>query len=276
MVKKNYYLFLDIDNTLFSGKRGIVPASALKAIQLARQNGSKVFLCSGRSKAEAAKYINYPVDGFVLGSGAWCMAEGNLVFDHPICNKDVNAISSLINQCEMGLLIAGQKHAYLDRKCYQDIKYYVSGGKTDPRQQEEEMKANHMISMKDRDYNDPICKMGASISHNESAEVLSSLLFEPYTMHMTLSSQECDFYEITNGTILKSVGIKKIMDYYNADINLSVGIGDSSNDIDMIKTCGFGIAMGNAFKEVKQIADWITTDIDEDGIWNAFKYLGVI
>ena len=52
-------LFLDIDNTLYSGKSGIVPASALRAIEKARKNGSIVFLCTGRSKAEASRYLDY-------------------------------------------------------------------------------------------------------------------------------------------------------------------------------------------------------------------------
>jgi hypothetical protein len=44
----------------------------------------------------------------------------------------------------------------------------------------------------------------------------------------------------------------------------------------MLKLCEIGIAMGNASENVKQAADWVTTDIDEDGIRNAFAYLGVI
>jgi hydroxymethylpyrimidine pyrophosphatase-like HAD family hydrolase len=55
-----------------------------------------------------------------------------------------------------------------------------------------------------------------------------------------------------------------------------VGIGDSGIDIDMIEFCGIGIAMGNAEEEVKQIADWVTSDIDDDGILHAFEYVGVI
>ena len=34
--------------------------------------------------------------------------------------------------------------------------------------------------------------------------------------------------------------------------------------------------MGNAIDELKQRADYVTTDVDDDGIWNACVYLGFI
>jgi hypothetical protein len=34
--------------------------------------------------------------------------------------------------------------------------------------------------------------------------------------------------------------------------------------------------MGNATEDVKAAADFITTDVNEDGVWNALKWLGVI
>jgi hypothetical protein len=42
--------------------------------------------------------------------------------------------------------------------------------------------------------------------------------------------------------------------------------GDDSNDIDMLKLCGKGIAVSNAVPEVLKIADEITSSNDEDGV----------
>ena len=44
-----------------------------------------------------------------------------------------------------------------------------------------------------------------------------------------------------------------------------MAIGDDVNDIEMIENAGFGVAMGNAFDEVKAVADYVTADRDEDG-----------
>ena len=49
-------LFFDIDGTIWNEKNEICD-STVEAIRLARKNGHKTFLCSGRSKA----YINNPV-----------------------------------------------------------------------------------------------------------------------------------------------------------------------------------------------------------------------
>ena len=34
----------------------------------------------------------------------------------------------------------------------------------------------------------------------------------------------------------------------------------------MIKMCGTGVAMGNAYDEIKEIANFITKNNDEDGV----------
>ena len=44
----------------------------------------------------------------------------------------------------------------------------------------------------------------------------------------------------------------------------------------MIEFAGTGIAMGNAIPELKKKADIITTDINNDGIYNAFEKLGLL
>ncbi len=48
------------------------------------------------------------------------------------------------------------------------------------------------------------------------------------------------------------------------------------NDYEMIQAAGTGIAMGNAVEQLKSAADYVTTDIDQDGIWNACCHLGYI
>ena len=52
-----------------------------------------------------------------------------------------------------------------------------------------------------------------------------------------------------------------------------VAIGDSENDLSMIKYVGHGMAMGNAMESVKQVADEIIKTNDEDGIAEAIEEL---
>lgn len=60
------------------------------------------------------------------------------------------------------------------------------------------------------------------------------------------------------------------------DMDEIIAFGDSVNDIDMLKSAGIGVAMGNALEEVKQVADYITKSNDEDGIYYALKEFGII
>ena len=55
-----------------------------------------------------------------------------------------------------------------------------------------------------------------------------------------------------------------------------MAFGDAQNDMDMMEYAGIGIAMGNAEECLKKIADDVTTDVDDDGIWNALKKHGVL
>ncbi len=55
-----------------------------------------------------------------------------------------------------------------------------------------------------------------------------------------------------------------------------MAFGDGGNDISMLKHVQLGVAMGNANPEVKEIANYVTDDVDNDGIWNALKYFSVL
>ncbi len=75
--------------------------------------------------------------------------------------------------------------------------------------------------------------------------------------------------EISKNTVTKGHAVKKLSSILNIDLNDIICIGDSGNDIDMIKTAGLGIAMENAYEEVKKVANYITLSNNEDGISNA-------
>ena len=55
-----------------------------------------------------------------------------------------------------------------------------------------------------------------------------------------------------------------------------MAFGDGDNDIDMIKHAGIGVAMGNAIETLKKNADYITDDVNEDGLYNALLHFNVL
>ena len=68
----------------------------------------------------------------------------------------------------------------------------------------------------------------------------------------------------------KFVTLKMLCSRLNIDLNESIFFGDGPNDIEAIEGVGLGVAMGNAFDEVKSYAKDVAPTNDEDGI---AKYL---
>ena len=74
----------------------------------------------------------------------------------------------------------------------------------------------------------------------------------------------------------KARGIQDIIKHFGFSIENAMAFGDGLNDVEMLETVGFGVAMGNAEPRLKPLADFVTKDIREDGILYALEALEVI
>ena len=75
-----------------------------------------------------------------------------------------------------------------------------------------------------------------------------------------------DIIPAENGKVM---GAARILERYGASWDDAIAIGDSMNDIELIKKAAFGIAMGNAMPEVQEAADYVAPDIDASGLADA-------
>ena len=62
----------------------------------------------------------------------------------------------------------------------------------------------------------------------------------------------------------------------NFPIEETYALGDGHNDVTMIQAVKHGIAMGNASQEVKDAAEYVTTDVNDFGVQNALKHYKLI
>lgn len=74
------------------------------------------------------------------------------------------------------------------------------------------------------------------------------------------------YLELTNKDATKGKALKYLAQSLKVDRNEIIAIGDSYNDISMIKYAGLGVAMGNAHEDVKKWADYVTLTNNEDGV----------
>ena len=263
------YIFLDIDGTLYSPTTNEKPESALRAIHKARQNGHKVFLCTGRSLAEIVTYLEYDIDGYILAAGAKVYADRKCIYDSPIPKDELKYLKDMINDMKLGYGLEGNAGAYGNELGYEFLLKYFSL----PNASHEEKVQNAMAHEDDEIY-----KICIYSEDGHEFDQLEKALHSQYILTRVIEDPIKKFYgaEITNKDINKGTGIEKVLEYYHADRSDAIGIGDSGNDIPMLSYCGTSIAMGNGAESVKAIADYVTKDILDDGIYHAFEHFRLI
>jgi hydroxymethylpyrimidine pyrophosphatase-like HAD family hydrolase len=111
-----------------------------------------------------------------------------------------------------------------------------------------------------------------SIEQQLISELDSTAKVVPYHISgFPLSTGEISDYSVNKGRALKDV-----CNYLGVDPDHCIAFGDSRNDSEIILAAGLGVAMGNACDALKEVADYITTGVDEDGIARALEYFELI
>ncbi len=75
-----------------------------------------------------------------------------------------------------------------------------------------------------------------------------------------------NFYNILDTGVSKGSALVTLCNHIGISPQNTIAVGDGLNDLSLLETAGLGIAMGNAFPEVKKIADAVTDSVDEGGV----------
>jgi hypothetical protein len=78
--------------------------------------------------------------------------------------------------------------------------------------------------------------------------------------------------EFTRAGVNKGVGLHRLAEILGVDPAATMAIGDTENDLSIIRAAGIGVAMGNATDTVKAQADYITSSNEEDGVACAIEH----
>lgn len=127
----------------------------------------------------------------------------------------------------------------------------------------------------ERHFKDPALLLGMpvrSMTYIGKAEAIQALeeAFPEVKLPLFSSREGADVIE---KSVSKAEGLKCLCRYYGISIQNTIAFGDSMNDYEIIQEAGLGIAMGNSVEQLKRVADYVTTDIGKDGIWNACQAL---
>ncbi len=271
-------IFLDLDGTL-NESFAPAPDSALEAIKKARENGHKIFINTGRAVGEVPRFVkSIEMDGWVTSQGGFVCADGEVLFDISLDKDKAKKLydyldeNKIIHVLETQNEIVGTKEA-LDfaTNLFLDIQEHHGV----PRTVENELCGIMRVSDNLAEEKDAkkVLYYQSQISIDEMKEIFGKDF--SFTAS-SISKEKAVNGEIGDIRVSKSKGMEIAASHYGLTIEDTIAVGDGANDIDMLKAAGIGIAMGNADENVKAIADMITDDVRNDGLYKAFEKCGLI
>ena len=254
------YFFFDIDGTLLAWKgetSTYIPESTLIALERLKQNGHFVAIATGRSFCMARETMErFGIRNMVHDGGYGITIDGVNIETRSL---DKQLCCELADECERlgfpwGLSAEDGPFRLVPDETFQE------------RTQDIYLESRIVKGLHPRDY-DNIYKMYVACRHREE-EAIQTLKKLPWCRY----HERYLFVEPTD----KSTGIIRMMDIMNAPVEDVVVFGDDYNDRSMFTDRWFCIAMGNAKPELKEMADYVTDDVNKDGVYKALEHFGWI
>lgn len=258
-----YAAFFDIDGTLWDEKNNI-PESTIDAIRQFRAKGNYAFICTGRHKAYVINpnLLNIGFDGIIAGCGTYVEFAKNIIYYKRISDDlGVHTVET-VRKFGFKPILEGKDHLYFDDEDFADGPY---GQKLI-----RELGANRAYICKDYG------RWEFSKLSCDTTDCDVKACEEVLGMYYTFLPHTPSVLEMVPKGHSKATGIAKWCDQIHFDPMCTLAFGDGVNDIDMIRYAGCGIVMGNGQDAVKAEANYVTTDIHDDGVYNALRELNMI
>lgn len=267
-------VFLDVDGTLIDGTQ-TVPDSAKRALSQAIDAGHKLFISSGRVPPEIYPFLwDLGFDGIVAANGAYVESGDHTIVDEPMDVDQVKTVAATLER--FGAYAAWQNpDAVYATKDFLDSLAALTG------QTQGDWSAYFsLVGEYLRDGVPATCSKCTftlpAFTGKSLNDVIEALGEQFCIVAGSFTGDVGTTGEIVRAGISKASGLRAVAAHYGLPIDQTVAVGDSANDVDILKAAGVGIAMGNATQQAKDAADWVTSSIHDDGLAQAFEYCGLI
>lgn len=257
-------VFFDIDGTLWDEKNRI-PDSTREAIKNLRQNGHLAFINTGRCRSfvRNPKLFELGFDGIVSGCGTRVEYNGKVIFYYKLDEKLSERVVKTVREFGFKPILEGAEYLYMDEGDFPVGDFY--GDKL-----REEM-GSDLRTIKDFWGHWEISKLSCATPPQQIEPCYEAVKEEfDFMVHSPT------VVEMVPKGFHKGIGIQKVCELLGVPLENTFAIGDSINDIEMLEAAGISIAMGNGMDKVKEMADYVTTPLFEDGIKNGLEHFNLI
>ncbi|WP_368504418.1 Cof-type HAD-IIB family hydrolase [Alkalihalophilus sp. As8PL] len=273
---------IDMDGTLLNDERKVTAENA-DAIKQAQKKGIEVVIATGRDDKEAriplqeAK-LSCPV---ISVNGAEIQTEkGEVLKVVSLDSSIVKKTMEILHKHDVYYELYTNKGAFTDnyeRGIETVIDVLQSAGSSDSIEEmtriaEERYETGAVTHIEDYKalFNDSsihFYKVLAFSKNDQSRNAAKDKLLS--FSNLAISSSASDNIEITHVEAQKGIAVRQFAEQKGISLEDVMVIGDNGNDLSMFEIAGHAVAMGNAIKEVKDIANEITATNDESGVAKA-------
>ncbi len=251
--------FFDIDGTLLSHVSHSVPQSARDALKALRNAGIRCVVATGRQPEalEALPVADIPFDAYLMLNGQMILdRDKRLVDSVPMEGPARDYLVRCFREREIPVLIVQEKGMYVNF-----LNEHV---------REAHKRISSDVPPVGQYQGGEICQICVYIKEEDEWKL------KDLREDCLVTRWNQDGLDIVAKGGGKEKGIEKYLKSLGLTPAESIAFGDAENDVGMLKLAGIGVAMGNAGSAAKEAADYITADIDDDGIAKALRHFGLI
>lgn len=257
-------IFFDIDGTLVGEDGRTIPESAKAAVQDARKNGHICMINTGRTRTLVGEELTAQTefDGMLMGCGTMVVYRGETLLHETFSPEKGLRIIHGLQRFEIDACLEGSENNYRDR----DERIFTETFRRF---------INRFGGFGYGSFQEAPGHFDKFYAYADRREKMEGFRRE-YGAGLDFVDRGGGYFEIMPRGFSKASAMDFVAGELGIPMEETAAIGDSSNDIPMIERAHTGIAMGNAAEDVKRAADYVSTDINDNGIENALRWLGVI
>ncbi|MET3698156.1 hypothetical protein SAMN05877753_10812 [Bacillus oleivorans] len=252
-------VFFDIDGTLLRHDKTI-PESTKKAIRLLKEQDVFVAIATGRAPfmfEDIRKELE--IDSYVSFNGQYVVFENEPIYKNPLNQEALIRLHEKAMSYNHPLVFLNEDDMKAD--ILEDVMVTEAMGSLLFGYPEKD----ETYYLKNKVYQSLLfCTEDWQQEYEREFDAFTFIRWHEFSMDV-----------IPKGGS-KAEGIKQMLDKIGFQLKDSFAFGDGLNDIEMIQAVGTGVAMGNAVEVLKRHADFVTKDVDDDGLEYGLKSVGLI